>query len=264
MSRIAVVIPVHDQPDDLRRTLASVDRQDAELEFFIVDDGSTPPLAVDPAEYRHPLHLVRLPTNRGCTVARNAALERILAGEFDYVALQDAGDVDVGERMRRQAEFLDAHPGIAVVGAWARYVDREGRPLYVYQAPVTADEIRARMPFVSAFAHPATMIRVSALREVGGYDEAFPIASDYEIFFRLTRRYETANLAEILIHKEDNPASLSIGRRRGSLLYRLRAQRLHFEAASPRAWLGIAWTLVLLMFPYRAVVAVKRWRGYAR
>lgn len=263
-SRIAVVIPVYNQQADLLRTLASVDCQSADLEFFVVDDGSTPAVQVDEHDFSHPVHLIRLPGNSGCTVARNTALKRVLDGGFHYVALQDAGDTDIGERMARQAAYLDAHADIAVVGAWAQYVDRAGRPLYIYRAPLSSDAIRARMPFVSAFAHPASMIRIDALRTVGLYDTAFPIASDYEIFFRLTGRYATANLPEILINKEDNPNSLSLGKRKRSLMYRLRAQIMHFRPLSANAWLGAAWTLVLLLLPYRLVVVVKRWRGYAQ
>jgi glycosyltransferase involved in cell wall biosynthesis len=263
MSRIAVVIAVYNQPAELRRTLASVDRQDADLELFVVDDGSEPPLRLDPTAYRHRLHLLGLPRNRGCTVARNAALERVFQNGFDYVALQDAGDVDVGERMARQAGFLDAHPEVAVVGAWAEYVDTEGRLLFVHRAPATADQIGVRMAYVSAFTHPATMIRVSALRAVGPYDDRFPIASDYEIFFRLTRTFVTANLQEVLVRKEDHPQSLSLGKRRRSLLYRLRAQARHFRFGSVHAYLGVLKTCVLLLVPNGIVRAIKRRRGYA-
>lgn len=263
MSKIAVLIPVYNQPDDLLRTLDSVDRESADLDFVIVDDGSDPPVGIPDARYRHPVHLLRLPQNRGCTVARNLGLQHILEGGYDYVALQDAGDTDIGERMALQAAYLDAHPEIAVVGAWAQYVDRAGQPLYVYQAPAGSQQIRTRMRYVSAFANPASMIRLTALRQVGLYDPAYPIASDYEIFFRLTRAFETDNLQQVLINKEDHPQSLSLGNRRRSLWYRLRAQRQYFSWASLHAWLGVGATLLLMLLPYRLVLGVKRWRGYA-
>ena len=209
------------------------------------------------------MHLIALQKNQGCTVARNIGLNHIFKGGYDYVALQDAGDTDVGDRMAKQIRYLDTHPQIAVVGAWAQYVDRDGTPLYVYKAPPSTPEIRSRMPYVSAFANPASMIRLSALEQVGVYDPAYPIASDYEIFFRLTRAFDAANLQEILINKEDNPNSLSLGRRRRSLWYRLRAQLQHFSFPSIHSYLGVLWTLFLMLLPYRWVLTVKRWRGYA-
>ncbi len=263
MSRIAVLIPVYNQASDLERTLRSIDSQKVDAEIYVVDDGSEPPLSLDACSYCHPIRLITLPENRGCTEARNTALREILAADFDYLALQDAGDIDIGERLGTQAAYLDDHPATAVVGAWAEYVDMAGKPLYTYRAPVTSAEIRARMPFVSAFAHPASMIRLSALREVGLYDPAYPIASDYEIFFRLTRRFETANLPEVLIHKEDNPSGLSLGHRRRSLFYRLRAQLQYFDGWSVRSYLGVLSTVVMLAIPYWLVAAVKQRRGFA-
>lgn len=264
MSRIAVLIPVFNQSAAVIRTLNSVDSQQADMEFFVVDDGSVPALEITTADFQHPIHVIRLDQNQGCTVARNRALAEIGKAKFDYVALQDAGDTDIGERMRRQAEFLDENPDVAVVGAWAQYVNLEGQPLYVHKAPVSHAEILQRMPFVSAFAHPASMIRLESLMAVGGYDEAYPIASDYELFFRLTKNYSAANLPEVMIKKEDNPESISLGKRRASLLYRLKAQRQHFRVTSLRAYLGLFWTFGLLLLPYSAVVAAKRRRGYAR
>ena len=101
------------------------------------------------------------------------------------------------------------------------------------------------------------------MERVGRYDERYPIASDYEIFFRLTKHFETANLQEVLILKEDNPNSLSIGQRRRSLHYRLRAQLQHFAGLSFRSYLGVMSTLVLLLLPYRLVTSVKSLRGYS-
>src|SRR5262249_46537609 len=161
---------VLNQADDLHRTLRSIDRESASVDCFVVDDGSQPPIAIEVDAYRFPIRGVRPPRNSACTRARNVGLEQIVDGGYDYVRLQDAGDVDVGERLALEAAYLDTHPDAAVVGAWAQYVDRSGRPLFVHRAPPDSEAIRARMPYVSAFAHPATMIRVAALDRIGRYD----------------------------------------------------------------------------------------------
>jgi GT2 family glycosyltransferase len=264
MSRIAVLIPVFNQQDDLLRTLRSIDQQSAPVDCFIIDDGSEPPILVDAADYRFSIRLVRSPRNLGCPGACNLGMEFIVEGDYDYVARQDAGDLDVGERLAVQAAYLDKHPDVAVVGGWAQYVDRAGRYLYLYRAPADTKAIRARMPYGSAFANPATMIRVAAFERVGRYDERYRVSSDYELFFRLTKHFETANLQEVLILKEDNPNNLSIGQRRRSLMFRLRAQFQHFAWQCLRSYFGVLQTLVSLLLPYRLIVAVKNMRGYAK
>ncbi|MGI9318798.1 MAG: glycosyltransferase [bacterium] len=262
-SRIAVLIPVFNQLGDLLRTLNSVDSETADFEFFVVDDGSSPAIDLSGHEFIHPVNLIGLSPNRGCAFARNAGLEQIVAKGFDYVALQDAGDIDVGERMAIQANFLDQNPALGVVGSWGEYVDMEGNHLYVHKPPSENQDIRARMPFSSAFIHPACMVRVSALKTIGFYNTSYPNTSDYELLYRLTRKFESANLQKVLIKKENNPASLSLGKRRRGLVLRLRTQLMYFRFLSLGSYLGVMQTLAFIVIPYRFVLAIKERKGYA-
>jgi len=262
-SRIAVLIPVFNEIEGLLKTLKSVDSETADLEFFVVDDGSTPAIDISDHQFVHPVNMISLTQNSGCAFARNAGLEQIVAKGFDYVALQDAGDIDVGERMAKQARFLDQNPDLAVVGAWGEYVDMDGDLLFVHKPPSESDEIRARMPFSSAFIHPACMIRVSTLQTIGFYDTSYPNTSDYELLYRLTLKFASANLPEVLIKKENNPTSLSLGKRRRGLKLRLRVQLTYFRLLSLRCYLGVMMTLAFICIPYRFIQAIKERRGFA-
>ncbi|MGH8602442.1 MAG: glycosyltransferase [Gammaproteobacteria bacterium] len=264
MSRVAVLIPVWNAQRDVERTLLSIDRQPEAFDLVVVDDGSEPVLRIDPSAWRHSIHLIRLAQHRGAAAARNAGLRYIFERSYEYVALQDAGDSDIDGRLSKQIVFLDAHPEIGVVGSWAQYVDTAGEPLYVHKPPADTRGIRKRMCYVLAFPNPACMFRAAALKTIGLYDESFPIASDYELLFRLTRRYPSANMQEILILKEDNPLGLSLSKRKLSLLYRLKTQVRYFAWTSLHAYLGIGSTLVLLVLPYRLVGAIKTWRKFAK
>ena len=267
LTLLSVIIPARNEQDALPSTVehlfVELRRNGIPHEIVVVDDGSTAAIELSPHRFVHPIHLITLANNRGCAFARNTGLEQIVAKGFDYVALQDAGDIDIGERMAKQSRFLDLNPDIAVVGAWGEYVNMDGELLYVHKPPSLSREIRARMPFSSAFIHPACMMRVSALKTVGFYDTSYPNSSDYELLFRLTRRFESANLPEILIKKENNPASLSLGKRRRGLKYRLRAQLTYFRFQSPRSYLGVMTTLAFFLIPYRIILAIKERRVYA-
>lgn len=257
-ARIAVLIPVHNAQNDLMRTLASLDRQSETFDVFVVDDGSRPPIALDPDSYRHPVTLLRLPANRGIEGALNAGLGRILADDYAYVARQDSGDVDVGERLARQRHWLDCHPEVALVGTWVDFVDDEGRRIFTFTPPADTQAIRRRMHYSAAFIHPATMIRTSALRAVGPYSDRYPLAEDYELFFRIARRFGCANLTDVLVRKEENPDSLSVARRRRSLRSRIRIQLAYFDRGSIHSYLGLLYSLILYVVPYRLLMRIKR------
>lgn len=262
--RVAVLIPVYKAQEDLERTLATLDVQAPGFDIVVVDDGSAPPITLDAAAYRHRVILLRQAQNGGIEAALNAGLAHILDQGYSYVARQDAGDFDVGERVAIQAAYLDAHPEVAVVGAWVEFVDPQGVHLLMYCPPTTPKAIRQRLKYRPCFIHPATMIRASALREVGFYAFGYPCAEDYELFMRLARHYPCVNLDTVLVRKEDNPASLSNAKRAKSLRSRLKVQWRHFDWRSFDSYLGIAYSFVLRLVPMGAMNAVKRRLGTIR
>src|SRR5262245_2340054 len=114
-----------------------------------------------------------------------------------------------------------------------------------------------------AFTHPATMIRTSALEIVGRYRDDYPLAQDYELFFRLSSTFNCANIAEALVRKEERPTSVSTARRRLSLQMRIKAQIAHFDAKSPHSYLGLAYSALLYLVPYSLVARLKQFKGTA-
>lgn len=91
MTRVSVILPVHNGRDLVADTIRSVLRQEnADLELWMVDDGSSDGTREIPAGFGDGrVRVLALPRRRGVSAARNAGLARA-AG--DYVAFIDAGD----------------------------------------------------------------------------------------------------------------------------------------------------------------------------
>jgi glycosyltransferase involved in cell wall biosynthesis len=232
--------------------------------MFVVDDGSTPAIKLDQGRYRHRLNLIRLPQNCGVERAANEGIARILEAGYEFIARQDAGDLDVDGRLERQVAFLDAHPEVAIVGTWARYFDMKGKDLFVFRSPSDSASIRRRLHYGMAFINPTVMIRTKVIKEAGPYSYSFPIAEDYEFLFRVARRFPCANLEEVLVLKEENPRSLSVARRRQSLRSRVKVQLKYFDFLSPHSYLGLLYSAVLLALPYELPKLAKKALGTTR
>ena len=71
---VTVVIPVLDRPLHLERLLAGLR---AQVGCIVVDDGSVDPGSIAAVASRHGARLLRLPTNGGPAVARNAGLAEV-------------------------------------------------------------------------------------------------------------------------------------------------------------------------------------------
>jgi mycofactocin system glycosyltransferase len=132
----------------------------------VVDDGSEPPLAGA---------TVRLPDNRGPAAARNSARPFV---DTELVAFVDA-DVraDAAWIARLVWHFDDPRVGLVA----PRVLGEEHSPLDLGGEPA---RIRAgtRVSYVPA---AAIIVRVSALDEVGGFDERLRFGEDVDLVWRL-------------------------------------------------------------------------------
>jgi hypothetical protein len=96
---------------------------------------------------------------------------------------------------------------------------------------------------------PTVVFRRAALLEAGPFDATYPLAADYDMWFRLALRHDVAYLAEPLFRYREHPASLTGTHRAGaSNVERIAAKRAALERAeAARA------------FPAESIA---RWRSY--
>jgi len=259
MPEVVVLLPVHRNQVGLDRSLGSLRRAHGCFDVCVVDDGSPEPVSA-PLRLREdlPVSLLRLERNLGIAAALNSGLQHILERKYSYIARLDAGDTVIEGRFERQKQFLDRAPGCAVVSSFVDFVDGRQKLLFSHRSPCDHADILRRMHLNNCLLHPASMIRASALRETGIYREDTPGAEDYEIFLRLSRRYELAVLPEVLTRCEYSPQGLSVSRRRRQQKERLKLQFRYFDPKSAYSFLGVARTLVSMVIPEAAIFRYKR------
>lgn len=259
---VCVLIPVWKDQAGLSRTLEALARDPLPFDITVVDDGSLTPITCPEQVGAHPVTLLRLPRNQGIEHALNAGLTQILERGYRYVARLDCADIPFDGRIARQAEYLDAHPRVGVLGTWARCIDDAGTYLFTLRLPADHAGITRRQRYVAALLHPTVMIRAEALRVAGLYTDRYKTAEDHELFLRIGRHYELANLPEALTEYVVSTQGTTTLRRRRTLVSRFRLLRDTFEPTDPHAWLGLARTLALMAVPFGVVMAAKRrvWR----
>jgi glycosyltransferase involved in cell wall biosynthesis len=247
----------------LGRALDSLARGGEPFDLLIVDDCSRRPLAEFlGAEFLGPVgdgvEIIRPEKNLGVAGAKNFGLERLLAKPYKYVAMMDADDISHPERLARQAAFLEAHPDVALVGAWARFFDENTHEVvYHFRPPCESRDIREALFLNSCIMHPTWMMRTQALRDCGLYSTGYPAAEDYELLRRLSKTFDLANLPEFLLEYSVSLSGISMKNRRRQLFDRLRIQAKYFDPWHAKAWLGVARTLAMFVVP-RSVVSAYR------
>jgi hypothetical protein len=126
--RVSVVVPAYNLARFLGRAIDSALAQDwpaDALEIVVVDDGSTDETPRVLAAYDGRVRAVHQ-ANGGLVRAVDRGLGEVSG---DYVALLDADDEWPIDRIRRQVEFLEAHPHVGLVYGDMTVIDADGAVL---------------------------------------------------------------------------------------------------------------------------------------
>ena len=180
------------------------------FEFLIVDDGSTDgsaDVAEAWADRDSRIKLIRNRENKGQTACLNQGLE-LVSGR--WTARQDADDLSDPSRLSKQYEFLSARPEIVLLGTNGRIIDAQDRLTGLLDAPLSQEGITWTSPFLNPFMHTSVIFRTDIIRaEFRGYNPAYRIAQDYELWTRVIATHQSANLSQRLVSYRHLDASLS-------------------------------------------------------
>lgn len=182
-----------------------------DLESIVVDYGSTDRSMAIISEYAHD---TRLKLHRidacGLAEARNAACT-IARGQ--YLAIMDADDVALPERLALQVAFMQENAEVGLLGGSVEWIDTTGRRLFVDTVPTTDREIRRELERRCPFWQPTVLVRRDAFILAGGYREAFAPAEDYDLWLRITEHFQCANLPQVVLRYRMHPHQVSLRKR---------------------------------------------------
>lgn len=211
--QISVVMSVYNGEDSLQQTLDSIlTQKDCELEFIIVNDGSTDSTQNILETYAAKDRRIRVlkQNNQGltCSLIRGCAEAR-----GQYIARQDCGDFSLPGRLKKQADFLDKNSSVVFVSAGVRYLGPHGEFLFeILQSPEEADRglRNADLRTLRGPAHHgSTMFRRTAYERAGGYRPQFRVAQDLDLWTRLVEHGKHHPLQDILYEAVLTPRSVS-------------------------------------------------------
>ena len=181
-----------------------------DFEFLIIDDASTDGSAEIAEAWagKDPrICFIRNADNQGQTTCLNQGL-RLARGR--WIARQDADDLAHSSRLAKQHQFTKIRPEIVLLGSNGRIIDERDRLTGLLDAPLSHEAITWTSPFLNPFMHTSVMFRTEVIRDqFGGYNEAYRIAQDYELWTRVIAEHQGANLPERLVSYRHLTTSLS-------------------------------------------------------
>ncbi len=180
---ISVIIAAYNAEKHIREAVESILNQSfRDLECIVVNDASTDgtgAILASIAERDPRLRVFTNPVNKERCFSRNRALDEAKA---EFVAIMDADDYSLPERLATQWRFMQQNPRVDLCGS--SLVTYEGGQLW--SPPCENDVIKCRLLFGSSLYHPTVFAKKNALyTATNGYDETMPLAEDYHLWARL-------------------------------------------------------------------------------
>jgi glycosyltransferase involved in cell wall biosynthesis len=116
------------------------------------------------------------------------------------IARMDQDDVMIESRLRKQVQFLETNPDIALVGSNTVIINSDGDVIALQRFPLTSEDISSQLKIGNCFAHPSVMFRRQDVVDAGAYDARFTQAEDFALYVKLNDLgYKLANLDEPLL-----------------------------------------------------------------
>lgn len=209
--RVSVLMTVYNAAPWLREAIDSLLAQTyRDWELIAIENGSTDVSADILASYDDPrIRVIPVSENMGRTPALRHAFD-LARGE--YIAVLDADDVSLPERLAKQVEYLDTLPDTILVGAWTERIDGEGNRIGDYTPPTDERELYDCFAWQNPVVHSTAMYRANEARAVGGYPADLPYAQDLGLWLRLAERGRIGMIGEYLAQHRTISSNMTLSK----------------------------------------------------
>ncbi|WP_424629457.1 glycosyltransferase [Bradyrhizobium sp. SYSU BS000235] len=177
-----MVVPSLNQGRYLEDALRSISTQDVATEIIVMDGGSTDNSTAVLERWTERLAYWQSRPDGGQAAAINAGIER---GTAPYVGWLNSDDMLEPEGLRRLVNALEENPAAPAAYGAAMNLNDDGTRSNVWVQSFSEDRLRLRC----IISQPAALIRRTAWEDVRGVDPSLFLAMDYDLWWKLYRRF---------------------------------------------------------------------------
>lgn len=207
-SLVSVVIATYNMagflPLALRSALAQTYRN---TEVLIIDDGSTDATADAVAPFLADARVRYLTQeNAGQAVAKNRGIRESTG---DYVAFLDADDLWAPEKLEAQMPLFAASRAVGVVCSAFSYIDENGDPLPRVPGKLHRGRVSGPLLISNFVGFGTSVVRRECFERLGTFNESLGMGIDYDLWLRLSTRYEFDYVERPLLNYREWPGQMS-------------------------------------------------------
>jgi glycosyltransferase involved in cell wall biosynthesis len=262
--KVSVVMSVHNEERYVSKAIQSILEQTfSDFEFIIIDDGSAGRTTEILGGYQQEdtrIMALRHQLKKGLAQSLNEGI-RMARGR--YIARMDADDISLPTRLEKQVAFLDMHPEVGLVGTLCYEVDEKDAIVRKWVLPSSPSDVRKALLDLNPLVHSSVMIRKEVFDDIGYYNETLQYSQDYELWLRIARQYEIANLSEplVMLRVDLEKAMKKDAKARRHSLY-VRFMHLRQSKAPAHHYLHLLRPFLLVVLPSWFTIWLKKLKRY--
>lgn len=206
---LSIILPVYNGEDYLAHTIDSVLSQSfQDFEFIIINDSSTDSSEEIILSYKDS-RIVYLSNENNLKIVKTLN-KGISTSKGKYIARIDADDICMPNRFELQINFLESNSNIAVLGTDMYFINENGKIIGrgIVQGQ-TSLEVKRELSRRCCLYHPSVMINYDLVGDKLYYDDNFLYAEDYELWLRLRKEFNFANLSSPMLKYRIHSNSLT-------------------------------------------------------
>jgi glycosyltransferase involved in cell wall biosynthesis/SAM-dependent methyltransferase len=189
---VSVVIPCYNHGRYLHAAVASVKKQTySNTEIIVVDDGSSDDTKIVAESLSGITYVYQ--ENRGLSAARNTGIHNSTG---EYFVFLDADDYLYPRAIEINLKFLLEDKTLAFVSGAHDKVDAKGNIIREDPHPVVTKDHYLHLLQGNYIGMHATVMYTRWVMKEFKFDTSLKACEDYDLYFRITRKYPVANHAE--------------------------------------------------------------------
>jgi glycosyltransferase involved in cell wall biosynthesis len=208
---VSVVIPAYNGNQYIEQAIASVLNQSyPHFEIVVSDDASHDDTCAIVKQFQDPrIRLIENRTNQGLVRNLNHG---IVESHGDLICWLNQDDIFYADKIERQVQAMRSHPTIGACFCEKTDIDEQGRiqnRLNPTTVRLSEDDHLIQLFGGCYLSATTVMMRREAYNRLGGFDPAYGIAFDYDMWFKLKKAYRFKIIQQPLLKFRHHANNLS-------------------------------------------------------
>ncbi|MDU1891731.1 MAG: glycosyltransferase [Dysgonomonas sp.] len=208
MTKVSILMPVYNAEQYVAQAIRSVLSQSfSDWELILINDGS-----IDKSESiikqfdDNRIYYLKNSSNIGLIKTLNKGID-LCQGK--YIARMDADDISHPDRLKYQVDFMERNPSYLMCGTDAAVIDNDDTITGKIRNFTNNRLLKINLLFTTPFIHPSVMVKRETLSE-NKYDESYKHVEDFELWCRIAKLGDVANISKDLIRYRWHNTNVSV------------------------------------------------------